>query len=227
MYIPKAFEVSERRTLHEFIEAHSFATIVSNGEGGIAASHLPLMLERAGAANGTLAGHFARANDHWRQLEHNRDCLAIFSGPHSYISPTWYANAPAVPTWNYAAVHVYGRARIIDDPVWVTGLLDRMIAVHEARLDKPWPGILPVEFRAKLTQAVVGFEIRIERIEGKFKLGQNRPLEDQVGALRNLEISANPGARALADFTRRHLALADPQSEPLAHANVSTRAPHH
>ncbi|MHB8383881.1 MAG: FMN-binding negative transcriptional regulator, partial [Candidatus Binataceae bacterium] len=115
---------------------------------------------------------------------------------------------PAVPTWNYAAVHVYGRMRIVDDAAWVTGLLDRMIAIYEAPQARPWPGILSVEFRAKLTEAIVGFEIAIDRIEGKFKLGQNRPLEDQRGALRELERGGDPAARELAAMARRHLGIA-------------------
>ena len=225
MYIPKVFEITETRTLHEFIEAHSFATIVSTGVDGLVASHLPLTLEHAGGAHASLAGHFGRANPHWRALEASTQCLAIFSGPHSYISPSWYAASPAVPTWNYAAVHVYGRARIIDDSVWVAGLLDRMIAIYEAPQKRPWPGILPVEFRAKLTQAIVGFEIEIDRIEGKFKLGQNRPREDQVGAVRNLERSAVAGARELASFTRQHLTIAagegDAPTEPSAASQAS------
>ncbi|HVA77024.1 MAG TPA: FMN-binding negative transcriptional regulator [Candidatus Binataceae bacterium] len=207
MYIPKAFEVTDTRILHQFIEAHSFATIVSNDADAMLASHVPLTLEHAGGAHPSLAGHFARANPHWRALAASRQCLAIFNGPHSYISPSWYATAPAVPTWNYAAVHVYGRARIIDDSAWVAGLLDRMIAIYEARQARPWPGILPVEFRAKLTEAIVGFEIEIDRIEGKFKLGQNRPAEDQLGALRNLERGGDAAARELASLIRSHLEI--------------------
>jgi transcriptional regulator len=207
MYIPKAFEVTETRTLHEFIQAHSFATIVSNAADDLLASHVPLTLDHAGGAHASLAGHFARANPHWRALERNGQCLVIFGGPHSYISPSWYANSPAVPTWNYAAVHVYGKMRIIDDAAWMTGLLDRMIAIYEAPQARPWPGLLPVEFRAKLTEAIVGFEIEIDRIEGKFKLGQNRPLEDQRGALRELERSGDAAAKELASMVRRHLGI--------------------
>jgi len=219
MYIPKDFEITEARILHEFIKSHSFATIVSSGAGGLTASHVPLMLDHEGGARAALAGHFARANPHWRDLGKARECLVIFSGPHSYISPSWYVNSPAVPTWNYAAVHVHGRARIIDDPAWVSGLLDRMIAIYEAPQARPWPGILPVEFRAKLTEAIVGFEIEIDRIEGKFKLGQNRSLEDQRGALKSLEASADPGARALAAMMRRYLESAT--------ADVAASEEHH
>lgn len=208
MYIPKPFEITETRTLHEFIQAHSFATIVSNSADDMLASHVPLALNHAGGANASLAGHFARANQHWRALERSGQCLVIFGGPHSYISPSWYANSPAVPTWNYAAVHVYGKMRIIDDAAWVAGLLDRMIAIYEAPQARPWPGLLPVEFRAKLTEAIVGFEIQIDRIEGKFKLGQNRPLEDQRGTLRELERSDDAAARELASMVRRHLGIA-------------------
>ncbi|MGH7781966.1 MAG: FMN-binding negative transcriptional regulator [Candidatus Binataceae bacterium] len=207
MYIPKAFEITEKRTLHEFIEAHSFATLVSNDADGLFASHVPLTLNHGGSVNASLAGHFARANPHWRALEQAGRCIAIFTGPHSYISPSWYESEPAVPTWNYAAVHVYGKARIIYDSAWVAGLLDRMIAIYEARQARPWPGILPVEFRANLAKEIVGFEIEIDRFEGKFKLGQNRPLEDQRGTLRNLERSDDATARELASLARHHLGV--------------------
>jgi transcriptional regulator len=208
MYIPKVFEITDRHTLHEFIQAHSFATIVSNDADEMLVSHVPLTLDHAGGARASLAGHFARANPHWRALERSGRCLAIFGGPHSYISPSWYASSPAVPTWNYATVHVYGKMRIIDDAAWVTGLLDRMIAIYEAPQARPWPGLLPVEFRAKLTEAIVGFEIEIDRTEGKFKLGQNRPLEDQRGVLRELERIGDTAARELASMVRRHLGIA-------------------
>ena len=213
MYIPKAFEITEARVLHEFIQAHSFATIVSNSAEEMLASHVPLTLDHAGGAHPSLAGHFARANPHWRALERSGRCLAIFSGPHSYISPSWYANSPAVPTWNYAAVQVYGKVRIIDDAAWVTGLLDRMIAIYEAPQARPWRGLLPVEFRAKLTEAIVGFEIEIDRIEGKFKLGQNRPLEDQRGVLYALKHSSDAASRELASMARLHLGIASDDSD--------------
>lgn len=206
MYIPKLFEVTDLATLHEFIETHSFATLVTAAGEQPIATRVPLLLERSRGRQGTLLGHVARANPQWRSFDGERQCLAMFDGPHAYVSPSWYANAPAVPTWNYAAVHVYGIPRPIHDAEQLARLVDRMVAAYEAGMTEPWPGILPAEFKASMLKAIVGFSIEIDRIEGKFKLGQNRPLEDRLGTVNRLETSSNPAARELAALTRRHLA---------------------
>ena len=206
MYIPKLFEVTDLATLHEFIETHSFATLVTAAGEQPIATRVPLLLERSRGRQGTLLGHIARANPQWRSFDGERQCLAMFDGPHAYISPSWYANAPAVPTWNYAAVHVYGIPRPIHDAEQLARLVDRMVAAYEAGMAEPWAGILPADFKASMLKAIVGFSIEIDRIEGKFKLGQNRPLEDRLGTVNRLETSSNPAARELAALTRRHLA---------------------
>ena len=130
------------------------------------------------------------------------ESLAIFSGPHAYVSPTWYATELAVPTWNYIAVHVYGVPRIIDDESWMVALLDEMVERYEANRPQPWPNQLPEDFRHNLLKSIVGFEMPISRIEGKFKLSQNRPEQDQFNVVRELSNSANPEARAVADWMR-------------------------
>ncbi len=206
MYIPKLFEVTDLATLHEFIETHSFATLVTAAGERPIATRVPLLLERSRGRQGTLLGHVARANPQWRSFDGEQQCLAMFDGPHAYVSPSWYANAPAVPTWNYAAVHVYGIPRAIHDAEQLARLVDRMVAAYEAGMTEPWPGILPAEFKASMLKAIVGFAIEIDRIEGKFKLGQNRPLEDRLGTVAQLEASSDPAARELAALTRRHLA---------------------
>ena len=206
MYIPKQFEVTDLATLHEFIETHSFATLVTAAGEQPIATRVPLLLERSRGRQGTLLGHIARANPQWRSFDGERQCLAMFDGPHAYVSPSWYANAPAVPTWNYAAVHVYGIPRPIHDAEQLARLVDRMVAAYEAGMAEPWAGILPADFKASMLKAIVGFSIEIDRIEGKFKLGQNRPLEDRLGTVNRLETSSDPAARELAALTRRHLA---------------------
>ena len=206
MYIPKAFEVTDEATLHDFIAAHSFAMLVSNGEGDLFATHLPLIM-RCIDSRRVLLGHVARANPHWRFFGANPRVLAIFSGPHSYISPTWYVTAPAVPTWNYTAAHVYGTARVFEDAESLTRLLDQLIATYESRLPNPWTGELPIEFKSKLLRAIVGIEIEIERIEGKFKFSQNRPLEDPRSMLANLQLRDDHPSKQLAAFMRRFSAL--------------------
>jgi transcriptional regulator len=170
------------------------------------ATHLPLISRRIDSRR-VLLGHVARANPHWRLLSGNPHVLAIFTGPHSYISPTWYATAPAVPTWNYTAVHVYGAARVFDDAESLTQLLDKLISTYESPLSNPWSGELPAEFKSKLLKAIVGIEIEVRRIEGKFKFSQNLPLEDQRSMLTNLAVSPENAALDLADFARSFLGL--------------------
>lgn len=206
MYIPKAFEVTDRDTLHAFIEANSFATLTTTLDGAPFATRLPLILERDGTANGTLIGHVARANPHWRSFDGNCRALAMFDGPHAYISPNWYATSPAVPTWNYATVHAYGAPRVIEDPHKVESIVDRLVAIHEAEMPQPWSaGVLPREFKTSLLKAIVGFEMVIDRIEGKFKFGQNLLLEDQQSMLDALEKIPHRDAGWLAELAREQL----------------------
>lgn len=198
MYIPVAFRVQDAGKLSAFVQAHSFATLVSD-EGGVPfASHLPMLLRPTDGPHGTLVSHMARANPQWEHFASGKEVLAIFHGPHSYISPTWYETTPAVPTWNYASVHAYGTATIIDDPARVSALLDELIATYESGFDRPWNGELPGDYREKMSRAIVAFEISISRIEGKFKLGQNRSAADTSRVFRALSSSDDPDSQALA-----------------------------
>ena len=207
MYVPRHFAVTDTDVLHDFIEAHSFATLVTaQGEQPVA-TRVPVILERTRGPHGILLGHLARANPQWRSFDGVRECLVMFDGPHAYVSPSWYKNTPAVPTWNYAAVHVYGAPRAIHDLDALSSLVDRMVRTYESGMAEPWPGVLPADFRASMLKAIVGFAIEIGRVEGKFKLGQNRPIEDRIGTIEQLEASSDPSARALAALTRRHLGL--------------------
>jgi transcriptional regulator len=207
MYIPHAFRNDDPETLHGLMRRYSFATLVTGGPSPFV-THLPLLLDASRGPHGTLVGHFARPNPHW-QLDHQRNgSLAIFHGPHAYVSPSWYPSAaPAVPTWNYAAVHAAGRLSVIDDASYVSGLLERMVRVYEAHQPTPWTNPLPPEANAKLVAAVVAFEMPIERLEGKFKLGQNRSRDDQVGAIEGLEASGDEESLALARFARETLGM--------------------
>jgi transcriptional regulator len=207
MYVPKTFEVTDSSTLHEFIETYSFGTLVTVAGEQPIATRLPLILDQTSGRHGTLLGHVARANPQWRSFDGDRQCLVMFDGPHAYVSPSWYATSPAVPTWNYATVHVYGIPRAIHDAAQLSALVDRLVGIYEAGMAKPWPANLPADFKASMLKAIVGFAIEIDRIEGKFKMGQNRPVEDRIGTVARLESSSDPAARALAELTRRHLGL--------------------
>ena len=143
----------------------------------------------------------ARANPHWQDFANDKDVLVIFAGPHSYISPSWYVNEPAVPTWNYAAVHAWGKPQIIEEDTAKRALLYRLIETHEAGFENPWRYDGSEEFMAKMVRATVAFEIDISRLEAKAKLGQNRSAEDQAGTAAGLRRQGDDLSRALADLS--------------------------
>jgi len=184
LYMPPHFRVDDRAALERFMDENGFATLVSHGAGGLSVSHVPLLVEVEGDAL-RLLGHVARNNDHWRALEAADEVLAIFHGPHAYVSPTWYAQHPSVPTWNYAVVHAHGKARLMDEAA-LHDLVTRLSSKYEAGNAKPWRlSDQPAAYVSGMLQNIVGFEIEVQRLEGKFKLSQNRPAEIErvIGAL--------------------------------------------
>jgi transcriptional regulator len=201
VYIPAANRVEDPGRIRAFIHAHGFATLVSQGSGAPFGSHLPLLLdEREGGDR--LRGHMARANEQWRHFASGQEVLCIFSGPHAYISPSWYEARIAVPTWNYAAVHVYGTPQVETDAGFVRNVLDDTVSKYESRMEFPWKMDFPEDSLAAYLKAIVSFSIQVTRVEAKFKLGQNRSAEDQAGMLSALEKSPDPESRALAAFIR-------------------------
>lgn len=203
MYAPDAFRVEERSVLLAFIEAHPFATLVTPAGDGLQVSHVPLDLVRE--AEVLLRGHLARENPHVAALAAGRESLAIFHGPHAYVSPGWYAKGPAVPTWNYAVVHAHGVPVVRDEAQRKRAHLDRLIAHYESGRETPWSADrLPESFRRGLERGIVAFELSIERLEGKFKLGQNRSEADRAGTVEGLEREGDPASLALAAFARVH-----------------------
>jgi transcriptional regulator len=202
MYVPEAFRIADREVIERFIASHGFATLVSQHGEGPFATHVPLLLDRDGDRD-VLLGHVARANPHWRSFDGESEALAIFHGPHAYVSPSWYATSPAVPTWNYAVVHVYGRPRVIDDGSHVRALLERLVARYESTRAQPWSASeLPPEYMERLTKAIVAFEMPVDRIEAKFKLGQNRSRQDVEGVIDALTDEGGANGRALAELMR-------------------------
>jgi len=199
MYTPPAFREDRLDVLHDLIREHSFGTLVSHGEAGMTASHLPFLLREEDGGNGTLIGHMARANLQWQTFTSQSEVLVVFLGPHAYVSPSWYATELSVPTWNYAVVHAYGVPRVIEDPAAVRALLESTVDTYEAGLPNPWTvDRLPSEFVGKLAAAIVAFEIPIARLEGKFKLSQNRPEADRQGATAGLLGTGDPVSAATA-----------------------------
>lgn len=204
MYIPPAFRIQDKGKLAAFLRAHSFATLITQEGDAPFASHLPMLFRPDAGLHGTLVAHMARANPQWRHFADGREVLAVFHGPHTYISPTWYVTTPAVPTWNYAVVHAYGMPRIIDDRMRIESLLQETITFYESGLEKPWNGELPADYLDQMIRGIVAFEMPLTRIEGKFKLNQNRSEADVASVLRVLSESPNPDDRAVAKLMSQH-----------------------
>ncbi|MFO0851228.1 MAG: FMN-binding negative transcriptional regulator [Gemmataceae bacterium] len=203
MYVPPHFAQTDPATLHAFIERHSFGLLVSDAGGEPFATHLPFLLDRTAGPQGTLVGHLARANPHWQTLE-GRTALAVFSGPHAYVSPTWYRAEHVVPTWNYTAVHAYGRVSLIDDRGELLDILQRSVAVFESGMPRPWVLDTGAVFVDRLVGQIVGFRLPIDRLEGKWKLGQNHPAERREKVIAALQAGGGD-APAVAELMRATL----------------------
>jgi transcriptional regulator len=203
VYLPPAFTETRSEVLIEHIERHDFALLVSHGEAGLIASQIPFLVERRDGRL-YLQGHLARANPQLADLDGASEALAIFAGPHAYISPSWYEVGPAVPTWNYAAVHAYGPARRIADADWLRGFVRRLTERHEAREPTPpWRmQDLPEPYVASMLNGITGIEIAISRLEGKFKLSQNRPAADRPRIIAALERRDDADSRAVSQLMR-------------------------
>ena len=189
MYTPEQFKVSDLPTLQADMQRWNFATLITpDVDEGLQVSHLPLLLDRGRGRFGVLAGHMAKANPHWKAFSGSRESLAIFHGPHGYISPRWYVSETAVPTWNYVAVHAFGTPRLVEGSEGMKAHLNALIRHHEGTGEESWRSDgLPADTFAALLKGIVCFEMPITRIEGKAKLGQNRSQDDVLGAIRGLQ----------------------------------------
>jgi len=201
MYVPPHFAESDLATLHAFIEGQSFGLLVSQVEGEPFATHLPFLLDRTAGPQGTLVGHMARANPHWRELA-GQTALAVFSGPHAYISPTWYEAENFVPTWNYVAVHATGPVELVEGRDALLDILGRSVAEFEAAIPSPWVLDAAGSFVGRLLSQIVGFRLRIERLEGKWKMSQNHSVERREKVIRALEARGGENAMAVVRMVR-------------------------
>ena len=205
VYIPPSNAEERPEVMLDFIDAHPLGALVTASAGGLFATHLPLVLDRARGAHGTLEGHVARANPHHRQAPAAGEALVIFTGPDAYVTPSWYAakaeHGRVVPTWNYVAVHVHGVLRFVEERAFLRRHLERLTARHEAGREAPWAiDDAPAEYVGQLERAVVGVELTITRLEGKWKMSQNRPAADIDGVVRGLASSPDAGDRAVAEI---------------------------
>ena len=203
MYIPAAFAESDPERLAALIGDYNFGTLVSAGRQGLFATHLPFAPDPARPLE-LLHAHMARTNPHWRDLAEGGEALAIFQGPHAYVSAAWYATRPKVPTWNYVAAHVYGRVRLRTEPQAVLETLALTVRHQEAGRQQPWRmEDQPPAFLAGMAKGVVAFELHVSRIEGKAKLSQNVGRADQEGAIAGLLREGDAPSRATAEAMAR------------------------
>ena len=211
MYISKHHVLPDLAEARALMEAHPLGAWVAPSSEGLVANHVPFLLDRSRGKFGTLLGHVARANPVWRQLPDSDQSVVMFQGPQSYITPGWYpgkqAHGKVVPTWNYAVAHAHGVARAITDEAWLRELLVRLTAAHESTRQSPWKVTdAPPDFIDKLTRAVVGIEIPIERLVGKLKASQDEDLQDRRGTVAGLAAEGTENAAAMASLVERAMA---------------------
>ena len=205
MYLPRAFAETDERTLHDFIRAHPLATFVSTDAGGLCANHFPMLIETGDDGKQVLRGHVARANPLWKSLGSGAQALAIFHDAGLYVTPSWYPSKQehgrVVPTWNYVAVHVSGSARAVDDPQWLRSFLARLTDANESARASPWKITdAPEDHIERSLKAIVGVELVITQIAGKWKVSQNRTAKDAQGVVSGLRQQADPASLAMADW---------------------------
>ena len=185
MYNPKINQENDLTTQQDFMMAHNFAILVTQQDGQLNATHLPLVLDRERGDSGTLIGHMARANKQWQTFGDN-EVMVIFNGPHAYISPTWYEEHPSVPTWNYATVHAYGVPHITEGRQATDDALHGLVKNQEKDRNPEWVMDLPTDYMDMMRKAIVAFEIKITRLEGKFKLSQNKTESEKQNVIAEL-----------------------------------------
>lgn len=205
VYIPKHFEQTDLKAMHALITSHPFATLVTIGAEGLCANHLPVELCPEPQPYGTLIGHVARANPVWREFANGHEAMLIFQSSDTYITPSWYPSkaetGKVVPTWNYAVVHAHGPLRAITDPQWLKAHVERLTNQHEAAFAQPWAlADAPGDFVEKLIGGIIGVEMTISRLVGKWKTSQNRPEADQRGVVDGLRELGTPEARQMAEY---------------------------
>jgi transcriptional regulator len=204
MYQPPAFREDRPEVQHALIRKHPLGLLITSGPAGLLANLFPFLLDTEGTEKGTLRLHMARANPQWRELEAVDECLVVFQGPQDYVTPSWYATkretGKVVPTWNYATVHVWGRPRVMNDDTWLRRQIEDLTDSREVQRAEPWAvSDAPEDFVAMQMRAIVGIEIPILRIEGKWKMSQNRPEADRAGVIAGFRETGSDAIAALVE----------------------------
>jgi transcriptional regulator len=204
MYQPPAFREDRPEVQHALIRKHPLGLLITAGPAGLLANLFPFLLDAEGVEKGTLRLHMARANPQWRELESSEECLVVFQGPQDYVTPSWYATkretGKVVPTWNYVTVHAWGRPRVMNDDGWLRRQIEDLTNSREAQRTEPWlVSDAPDDFVAMQMRAIVGIEIPIARIEGKWKMSQNRPEPDRAGVIAGFRETGSDAIAALVE----------------------------
>jgi len=215
MYRPAHFQETRAEVLHALMRTHPLATLVWQGAGQLHADLLPLHFRATAQGAGVLRGHVARANPLWREIDPGSEVLAVFQGPQAYVSPSWYpgkqVHGKVVPTWNYAVVQARGVLEVHPEPDWLHALVSELTDVHESRFARPWAvSDAPEDYVAGMLRAIVGIEIPLRQLDGKWKVSQNRAAEDRQGVIQALQSSASAAEQAMAELVRAH--APDPQA---------------
>jgi transcriptional regulator len=210
MYVPKHFEETDLSVLHGLIKEHPFGAWVTTVDGALEVNHIPFLIDPAKGQYGTLVGHVARGNPIWKAFSSAAESLVIFQGPQCYVTPSWYATKQAtgkvVPTWNYALVHAYGTPRAIEDKDWLLKLVTALTNFHEGKRALPWKVTdAPSEYVDTMLKAIVGIEIPLTNLVGKWKTSQNRTLPDKLGTVDGLMEHGDQNSQAMAALVRRHV----------------------
>jgi transcriptional regulator len=210
MYQPPAFREDRTGVQHALIRKHPLGLLITAGPAGLLANLFPFLLDADGTEKGTLRLHMARANPQWHELEAVEECLVVFQGPQDYVTPSWYVTkretAKVVPTWNYATVHAWGRPRVMKDDAWLRRQIEDLTESRESQRAEPWAvGDAPEDFVAMQMRAIVGVEIPVSRIEGKWKMSQNRPEADRAGVIAGFREAGDEAIAALVEERDRNL----------------------
>ncbi len=208
MYLPKSFEQPSVEQMHELIRAYPLASLITHSSDGLCANHVPMHLSATPEPYGLLSGHVPRANPVWRDAGNGAHVMLIFHGPNAYITPSWYAakalDGRVVPTWNYTVVHAHGRLRVIDDAQWLRAHLEQLTDQQESSQAHPWAvADAPIDYTDQLMTALIGLEIVIDKLVGKWKLSQNRSAADRAGVVAGLRASATGEASQMAALVER------------------------
>jgi transcriptional regulator len=209
MYLPESFEETRVESMHDLIRCYPLATLVTLSSGSLNANHIPFYLSENPQPFGTLQGHVARSNPLWRNLSSDIEALVVFHGPEAYISPSWYATKRetdrVVPTWNYVVVHAYGTLRSIEDAHWIRLHLDNLTAHQESEFSEPWKvADAPTEFLDEMINAIVGIEMVITKLTGKWKISQNQSKSNKAGVINGLRERSGPWALIMSDLVASH-----------------------